>query len=377
MQPCAYQLSERPEALNYAALLPYQPIQIEEFIWFLPAAHSKLGVGFEKLEQEEGLRVHKVCSESRSEKRHNYIDHNGLLRGHKLLPGDFVVMVNGKSNRTQMMEELRSGRPVFAVIWRFPENLPALEAPPMAQPSVTCADQPRAEAVEQFAPEEDHPPSPPPGLVQRDERPPVAERNTEATSSAAAPEPWEEQPEKASAAAPEPWDEAPQGYRLEPVQEADGSPQESDDLGGYLPPPWAAEAVKSAVTEELHGSSNLDESAQAHRPSSSTETFPAEAPQAANGSASHCQEHVDDNSDVQELVAIIDYDAVEPSKGYLKMVIGDRILCKLEYVAPADPGSSYVCDYIYGWPIGEPDHAGGWLPVDCVRPVGYYADTVT
>ena len=32
-----------------------------------------------------------------------------------------------------------------------------------------------------------------------------------ATSSAAAPEPWEEQPEKASAAAPEPWDEAPRG----------------------------------------------------------------------------------------------------------------------------------------------------------------------
>ncbi|CAE7581720.1 RE1 [Symbiodinium sp. CCMP2592] len=366
-----------------------QPYEIQQL---------QLGVGFEKLEQEEGLRVHKVCSESRSEKRHNYIDHNGLLRGHKLLPGDFVVMVNGKSSRTEMMEELRSGRTVFAapaegavpVIWRFPENLPALEAPPMAQPSVTCADQPRAEvswqapAVEHFAPEEDHPPSPPPGLVQRDERPPVAERSTEvpggtppepaqATSSAAAPEPWDEQPEKAnsSAAAPEPWEEVPQGSRLEPVQEADGSPQESDP-DGYLPPPWAAEErVKRAVTEALHDPVNLAESAQ-QRPSTSTETFPAEA---ANG-ASHRQEHVD-NSDVKELVAIVAYDAVEPSKGYLPCEPGDRILCKLEFIAPAEEGSSYACDYIYGWPIGEPDHAGGWLPVDCVRTLGNDAVTVT
>ncbi|CAE7198879.1 unnamed protein product [Symbiodinium sp. CCMP2456] len=316
--------------------LPANPVS---GVFMAPAFRARLGVGFELLDQEEGLRVLQVCPQSRSEKRHDVIDRNGLLPGHKLHPGDFVVMVNGKSTR---------------------------RAPPMAQSSGTCADQPMAEddgwhdqrrqnggaglgdwrevesctrwslQWQQSNMSGQMPGYFDPGIgegasngitdryvsrgwkssCRRMQRRQLLREGKEATSSAAAPEPWNGQPEKAtsSAAAPEPWDEVPRvsprepmqaRTPLEPVQEV-GSPLASDP-DGYEPPPWAAEA----------------------RPGSSIEAFPAEAPQAANGSASHCQDPVDENADVQELVAIVDYDAVEPSKGYLQCAPGDRILCKL------------------------------------------------
>ncbi|CAE7566943.1 unnamed protein product [Symbiodinium natans] len=124
---------EKDGALDYVVQLPYLPTLVEEFVWRLPPAapHTKLGVGFEKLPHVEGLRVIEICSNGRAHTaqtaRDGTVDER-LRPPRKLQGGDFVVMVNGRSSRSEILEELRSGRLVTAIVWRFPQPL-QLEQP--------------------------------------------------------------------------------------------------------------------------------------------------------------------------------------------------------------------------------------------------------
>ena len=86
---------------------------------------------YKKLSHVEGLRVIEICSSGRAQTaqtaRDGTVDAR-LRPPRKLQEGDFAVMVNGRSSRSEILEELRSGRLVTAIVWRFPQPL-QLEQP--------------------------------------------------------------------------------------------------------------------------------------------------------------------------------------------------------------------------------------------------------